>query len=79
MAARRVVDQRFDGDQARVEVALSSMQGFRQTLEQTGIPALMTEAIIKQLQLASARGYAAKEMAQIVEVLWAHHRSTLPT
>jgi 3-hydroxyisobutyrate dehydrogenase-like beta-hydroxyacid dehydrogenase len=66
----RVLTGQFNDSQASIGLWLAYMQDAARTFEQTGIPAIITAALVKQLELGITRGDGDKDVARITELLW---------
>jgi 3-hydroxyisobutyrate dehydrogenase-like beta-hydroxyacid dehydrogenase len=72
--ALRVMTGEFDGKLASIDLTIAGMRDVCNTFKQSGIPAKMTEALVEQLEDASARGDGDKDIARLVETLWSQRR-----
>jgi 3-hydroxyisobutyrate dehydrogenase-like beta-hydroxyacid dehydrogenase len=68
--ANRVATGDFDGKLASIDLTVAGMRDVCNTFKQIGIPARMTEALLAQLEVASAQGDGDKDIAGLLETLW---------
>lgn len=75
-AARRVTSGQFaDSLATKIDLGLAAMSGALEAFQPSEIPAIMTEALMKQLRLASTKGDGSKDVAYVVETLWSHRNA----
>lgn len=59
----------FRGDQATIDVTIAAMEDFCRSMEATGVPALLSRAMLQLVKLAKAAGHADKDIAILVDTL----------
>jgi 3-hydroxyisobutyrate dehydrogenase-like beta-hydroxyacid dehydrogenase len=77
--AHRVAIGDFDGKLASIDLTIAGMQEVCTTFRQTGMPVKMTEALVEALEIASADGAGADDIARLTETIWSHRRGDFAT
>lgn len=68
-ATQRVTSGHFPDNLANIDLGLVTLENILKLFEDSGIPAIMTQAAIEQLRLASASGDGCGDLAYIIESL----------
>jgi 3-hydroxyisobutyrate dehydrogenase-like beta-hydroxyacid dehydrogenase len=70
-SAQRVVTDKFAGDEANIDLALLFLREGCEMFKETGVQPRMTEALIAQLEAATAQGHGDDDIASMSESLCA--------
>lgn len=66
---RRIGIADYLGDQATIDVTIAAMHDFCGSMEATGVPAIISRAVVDLLQVAKSAGHGDKDIAVLVDDL----------